>query len=389
MHTDKKDKFVIDVSQKWVGKHCETAALRRVLESYGYTFSEELLLGLGGGIGFIYWYMKGMLCPVIGGRYGKKTSNFCQTICERLGAKTVLSETSSSTKAYNTLKTSLSKKQPAITYVDMAFLPYLVIPEDAHFGGHVIVVFGIDETEGTAKIYDRGREIVTVKLTDLEKARGSKFKPFPPKNRMITVVPSFTTKNLRIGIKAAIKDCCDQMLNPPIKNIGLKGFLKWADLVVKWPKMFNGMQLYGCFMGTFIYIIIGGSGGDAFRSMYADFLREASDILKKPALNDIAMMFRESAKKWTEIAIDALPDYCPTFKQVRQLMIDKNKCFEKGGAASIIKMRDISTGMEELKNNIDSDLEKASEIAKRMRDKILECHEIEEKAIKELKRAIS
>jgi hypothetical protein len=64
------------------GKHCETSALKRVLDYHGLPLSEEMLLGLGGGIGFIYWYMKTMPSPFIGTRYVKGT-DFPTNICRR------------------------------------------------------------------------------------------------------------------------------------------------------------------------------------------------------------------------------------------------------------------------------------------------------------------
>ena len=47
--------------------HCVTGSLRHIYEFYDYPISEEMLLGLGAGVGFIYWHMKGTL-PFIGGR---------------------------------------------------------------------------------------------------------------------------------------------------------------------------------------------------------------------------------------------------------------------------------------------------------------------------------
>jgi Domain of unknown function (DUF4872)/Butirosin biosynthesis protein H, N-terminal len=39
--------------------HCVTGSLRHVYDHYGYAISEDLLLGLGGGLGFVYFHMKG------------------------------------------------------------------------------------------------------------------------------------------------------------------------------------------------------------------------------------------------------------------------------------------------------------------------------------------
>ena len=39
--------------------HCMTGSMRHVYEHNGYPISEELLLGLGAGVGFVYWHVKG------------------------------------------------------------------------------------------------------------------------------------------------------------------------------------------------------------------------------------------------------------------------------------------------------------------------------------------
>jgi hypothetical protein len=68
--------------EPFAGKHCETSALKRVLDYHGLPLYEEMLLGLGGGIGYIYWYMKTMPSPFIGTRYVKGT-DFPTNICRR------------------------------------------------------------------------------------------------------------------------------------------------------------------------------------------------------------------------------------------------------------------------------------------------------------------
>jgi hypothetical protein len=189
-----------------------------------------MLLGLGGGIGFIYWYMKLMLAPFVGTRYGKDI-DFSTGICRRIGAKATVTETSSSKKAYEELKELLRLSEPAICWVDMAYLPYLLIPEIAHFGGHVIVVFGFDEEQDRVYILDRGKKPVVATISNLQKARGSKFPPYPPKNRLLKIEFPSRIPNLENGIKEGISDCCTSMLNPPIKNIGLAGIQKWANII--------------------------------------------------------------------------------------------------------------------------------------------------------------
>lgn len=51
-----EEKLIIQGFNQFGGKHCQTAALKNVLDYHGLHLSEEMLLGLGGGIGFIYCY---------------------------------------------------------------------------------------------------------------------------------------------------------------------------------------------------------------------------------------------------------------------------------------------------------------------------------------------
>ena len=86
------ERIVLDIKRDWVGKHCETSAIKTALDHHGLELSEEMLFGLGGGIGFIYWYMKMMPAPMVGGRNGK-SEDFAGGICRRLGAEFSFAET--------------------------------------------------------------------------------------------------------------------------------------------------------------------------------------------------------------------------------------------------------------------------------------------------------
>jgi len=261
-----------------------------------------MLLGLGGGVGFIYWYMRKMPSPFIGTRYSN-SENFLLTICKRLGARPTVTETSSPKKGYAELKATLKTGEPAICYGDLAYLPYFALSEIAHFGGHAFVVFELDEKKGEVYISDRSSKPVKTSIEDLQKARGSRFPPFPPKHKLLKIEHAQKTPHFQEGVIESIKNCYTSMLKPPIKNIGLAGMQKWAELVVKWPQQFRGLELCECLFNTFLYIEIGGTDGSAFRTMYSKFLEEASIILNNPDLNNVAQTFKESAQAWSRIAL--------------------------------------------------------------------------------------
>jgi hypothetical protein len=50
------------------GQHCETTATGTLLNQIGIELSEPMLFGLGEGLGFIFWNMKTMDIPFLGGR---------------------------------------------------------------------------------------------------------------------------------------------------------------------------------------------------------------------------------------------------------------------------------------------------------------------------------
>jgi len=385
-----KEKLIINAFKSLGGKHCQTSALKAILEFHSLKIKEEMLLGLGGGIGFIYWYMKVMPCPFIGTRTGGNNEAFLMRIAEGIGAKAYLFETSSSKKGYEEIKHILRQGEPAYTFVDMAYLPYMAMPEEAHFGGHTIVVYGIDEEEDKVYISDRASKPVSITIDDLMRARSSKHHPMQPSNRLIKFILPDAIGDLRSGIREGILCSCNTMLNPPLKNFGLEGIKKWAGLVEDWDNNFKGMNLLGCLLNTFIYIEIGGTGGSAFRTMYADFLHDAAKILDKPRLDKVSELYLSSAKHWDDIAKASLPDDFESLREIRRLMILKNKVFEEQKDDALEKALSINMETDEWFKKALTDLEERDikPLLKNMKEKILECYKIEKHAISALYDAI-
>ncbi len=89
-----------------------------------------MLLGLGSGMGFIYWHQKGM-SPFIGGRANLK--NFFTDLGERVSVKIDVKSTASAKKAEAALIEKLKNEEPVMLYGDMGFLPWFKFPEEYHF----------------------------------------------------------------------------------------------------------------------------------------------------------------------------------------------------------------------------------------------------------------
>ncbi|RZN70799.1 MAG: hypothetical protein EF807_02775 [Candidatus Methanolliviera hydrocarbonicum] len=83
--------------------------MNNILDYHGSHLSEEMLLGLGGGIGFTYWYMKLMPSPFIGTRDGKG-AEFLLNICKRIDADATMLQTTSPLKGHEELKKLLREE---------------------------------------------------------------------------------------------------------------------------------------------------------------------------------------------------------------------------------------------------------------------------------------
>jgi len=288
-----------------------------------------MIFGLGSGLGFVYWHSKrgDMVLlpayPFVGGR----ARDLCKNLCSNLGVSVKVNKTSSKTKAYEALKSLISKDVPVMILVDMPQLKYLGLPEQAHFGGHCVVVAGLDEDKGVAYIADTMfKDLQTPTLKELEEARSSTFKPFPPENTWCTF--EFPTKLTPIedAIRNAVTKTAMSMLYPPIRNLGVKGISHFASEIVKWPKLFppeNELfrQLYEV---NYVMMEEDGTGGGLFRYLYSRFLKEAGELLNSKELAELGQRYHQIGQKWTAIAklIRETPKSTMNVHEARKVLLE-------------------------------------------------------------------
>jgi hypothetical protein len=289
------------------GYHCQTNSLAKIYYFYDARLSEEMLFGLGSGIGYLYWQPKGG-SPFIGGR--GNTKSFFTDIGKRTGVSIVQNTTSSPKKAENLLLSKLKECKPVMVFGDMGFLPWFKFPEEYHFGGHTFVICGYDGN-ASALASDIDHKIAglkkgfyhTISLADLSKARSSTYKPFPPKNEWLEFNFSGYQPPAKEDILGSIRKNAESMLYPPISNLGVRGIRRTSREIVKWPVLFDEKSIASHFFGIYISVEIGGTGGGCFRHIYSRFLQEAASVTSNRTLKKAASAFVESGTLFTEAAL--------------------------------------------------------------------------------------
>lgn len=277
------------------GQHCETTATGTLLRQLGIDFSEPMLFGLGEGLGFIYWNMKTMDFPFMGGRI--KTDLLTRNIAKNLELELVVKETASVQKAWDKVKELLDNGQAVGLKLDCYYLEYFSNP--FHFAGHYAAIYGYDEEYAyLVDTRQQGAQVQT-SLKSLEQARAAKG-PMSSRNLYYTLQKTGYEPDLSTAVLTAIRHNAGDYLNPPITNIGYKGILKAGTQLIKWFK--ESRNIESEFKAAAMLMEKAGTGGALFRNLYRDFLKESYDLLKLNELKSAHKAFCEIAILWTNVA---------------------------------------------------------------------------------------
>ncbi len=277
------------------GQHCETTATGSLLKNIGIELSEPMLFGLGEGLGFIFWRMKTIDFPFIGGRV--KTDMLTDNICRNLNLRLEVQETSSVKKAWKNLKTQLDNGNVVGVKLDCYHLDYFT--SKIHFAGHYAAMYGYDDEFAYLVDTDQQGGKVKTSLKNLELARNEKG-PMSSRNLIYTIKKNEEVFDLPSAIKIAIRNNAITYLNPPIKNLTYKGIIKTSVEIKKWFK--NSPDVKRDFQTTAMLMERAGTGGSLFRNLYRDFLKESAVILKSIELNQCYENFIEIAIHWKEVS---------------------------------------------------------------------------------------
>jgi Butirosin biosynthesis protein H, N-terminal/Domain of unknown function (DUF4872) len=388
------------------GTHPDTAALTNSLANAGVTaggkpLSEELILGIGGGLGagYILWQFTGH-DPIVTLGFRNQwqyPDRWLIKTCRRLGIEPTVHETSGHVTAMRTLREALSADGPRpLAWIDVQEIGYWQLPERfSGMGGYPVVI--IEERDGRFLIDDRNSAPVSVDEATLRAARG---RVSSYRNRLVTLSPpgDIPSSVLVEAIQAGFEDQV-RHLESDSDSFSLPAWRKWARLVTDtkhkkgWGSAFAGQHgLFSVLLTIYESIESSGFGGGSLRGLYASFLDTAADLIDRPSLSRVSGAYRGLDKQWADLAERVAPSDVEPFSSARDLIDSLHEQVLDGGdterpaalmtAKELWRLRDARNGGSLF------DPEKFEGFLQELGDEINALYEAERDAVAELGAAI-
>jgi hypothetical protein len=329
------------------GTHPETAALANTLANADVTasgkpLSEELILGVGGGLGagYILWQFTGR-SPVVTLGFRNQwqyPAPWLVKTCSRLGIEPTVHETSGHARALRTLRHALSEDGPRpLVWIDVQEIGYWHFPERfSGMEGYPVVV--MNERNGRYFIDDRNSVPISVDEATLRAARGR----VPSyRNRLVTLAapPEIPAHIVGEAVEAGLEDQV-RHLGSHSDSFSIPAWRKWSRMLTDtkhkkgWEKAFADQKgLFGALLSIYESIESSGFGGGSLRGLYAAFLDTAADLIGRPALTRVSEAYRDLEKQWVGLAERAAPTDEEPFSRARELIDSLHEQVLDGGDA--------------------------------------------------------
>ena len=301
-----------------------TATFASVLANLGVVdpttrapLSEAMVLGIGGGLGagYILWEFERDDSPLLVLGFTRRwqyPDRWASETADRLGLHAQIHETTSRAAAERQLHATLDRGLPAIVWADAQLLGNSHSPAWLEGrGGHPVVVYGRDGS--SLLVDDRSRGRLTIDAGRVSKAR-SRIGSF--KHRLIEIDPDLVAiddQRMVDGVRSGLELQVEH-LRARSDSFSLPAWRKWARLTTDtrnpkaWPRVFaDGQGLAGVLAS--LYLAAGPTGERAgnLRPLYAEFLVQAASLLGRPALREVAGLWREAGRSWDALVDLALP----------------------------------------------------------------------------------
>lgn len=227
----------------------------------------------------------------------------------------------------------LDRNIPVLVFTDLYYLDYY--NSKTHFSLHGIVIAGHDEERGgICFVADTERPgLQETAIGNLSKAMASHESAVSLHNNWLAI-EKLSAFDLAKALERALVFNSERILYPsdPLTGIpALKAFVSqletWDNLEDwKWAARFGYQSIERR-----------GTGGGAFRKMYALFLRDAEDLVANPGFKktQASARMRKIAGKWTDLAMilkeiseGDRPNFAKAVPAAREIINAERKLFE-------------------------------------------------------------
>lgn len=315
--------------------HCESGSVRNLLAFNKLNISEAMIFGIGTGVVFAYLINTKAISgfPVVAIRLPMGT--IVKNTEKLLGIKFFKKKFKTAEDGIKMVKELIDKNIPSALCVDMFYMKYLPEFMHIHVPFHFIVPVGYDGEDNfyISDAYYQG--IGKLKKEYLLAAWETNAK-FAMDNFLTFVeeVPEEQNINWKVAIKKSILKTASNMDIPfPINKLlpifGTNGILFFAKEIIKWPLKHKGLPLREGIMTTATIFEEQGTGGGAFRFLYASFLKESSTKLNNDNLLEASKKMTEIANIWRDASrfLIKVGRQLPIKNEEYDSWIEKNKTF--------------------------------------------------------------
>jgi hypothetical protein len=282
--------------------HCESGVTTNLLRYYGIDISEPMAFGIGAGLFFGHLpFLKVNGTP--GTTFRTWPGGIFKRVAKRLGISMHTQRFSTPEQAMAALDAALQQGIPVGMQTSVYYLPYLPEAFRFHFNAHNLVVYGKEGDEYL--ISDPVMEYPTrIRAQDLAKARFAKGAP-EPKGFMyyVTAVPAQV--DFPKAIRQGIRQTCFMMLSPPVPWFGHKAIGLLAKQIKKYPGKLSPRKA-ALYLGNIIRMQEEiGTGGAGFRYLFAAFLQESGELMKRDDLLRFSEELTRIGDSWRSFAYNA------------------------------------------------------------------------------------
>lgn len=303
----------------------DTAALARALAAAGVVnprdgrpYSEPLLFGLGGGIGFQYMVFayEGWTSIALDGRCNTlyfERRGFLENACARLGVPLTVQQLPSPTTAEKRLRAALAAAPEVALTLDAMKLPGRTA--DGPYVPYQPYVVTVSEDGPDLAVSDPAGGRTTRSWAEVLEARWTQQKKY---GGLFLVGTPVERADLTAAARDAITRTAECLLEPSKSsfdvNFGIPAIRKWARLLTDekdakgWPRLCPDEEPRGVAMLSVRH----GLGEAASRPPFAAFLAEAATLLGDRKLAESAATYEELGRRWAKLtALTAAPATTP------------------------------------------------------------------------------